>query len=369
MKRKQQKTKQRESGKAAFPFPQSPLFWLPVLLMVWFFWMSGSRVNVMNPDAGDLLDWGANLRTAVFQGDYWRLLTYILPHAGWMHLLLNCTALLALGVILDKQLSFSKQLTILLLSTFFAGVASLIRYPWTVSVGASGILFGFAPFIIQAWFKGEITASSRKWYLIYFAILVLDVIYGFVTPHVNVAAHVGGFLCGGILWLLFTFVQAKYLPYQTLGIGGGLGVVLVFWLSSVLPDPIGDYTKAYDRFLKEENLAMEAFDLPDTGKQELMVETFEAKAKNWENAIIMFDSLAVSEMPRPLQNRINDLKEYCKMRKYQFELVGLYYRTWDDGFFDAAEEEAAKIQTVLTRIREKKPGKKPGPFDRQMPAY
>jgi len=90
----------------------------------------------------DLLNWGANFRPYTTNGEWWRLLSSTFLHGGLLHLLANMFGLLFIGVFLEPLLGRTKFLTVYLLTGIFASCASLWWYEATISVGASGAIFG-----------------------------------------------------------------------------------------------------------------------------------------------------------------------------------------------------------------------------------
>src|SRR5690606_27241607 len=101
-----------------------------------------SGVNFISPSTLDLLEWGGNNKYQLLQGEWWRLLTNTFLHGGIMHLIFNIFALVLAGIFIEPVLG-RKQYTILyLLSGILASFVSAVWYSNTVSIGASGAIFG-----------------------------------------------------------------------------------------------------------------------------------------------------------------------------------------------------------------------------------
>src|SRR6218665_1218485 len=99
--------------------PIKGYFVTPVLLLVNIFifvLMCLSGADVMQPDIGTLLSWGANFRPSTLDGQWWRLLTCCFVHIGLIHLLMNMYALLYIGLLLEPLLGSPKFLLAYLLS-------------------------------------------------------------------------------------------------------------------------------------------------------------------------------------------------------------------------------------------------------------
>ena len=68
-----------------------------------------------------LIDWGANVPTLTFTGEYWRLLTSMFLHVNLMHIAMNMLALWSLGRILEPELGAIYFTAIYLLTFWFGG--------------------------------------------------------------------------------------------------------------------------------------------------------------------------------------------------------------------------------------------------------
>jgi rhomboid protease GluP len=86
----------------------------------------------------DLLNWGANYRPYITDGQWWRLLTSVFLHGGIMHLVANMYGLLFIGIFLEPLLGKTRYAIFYLLTGILASCASIWWHDATVSVGASG---------------------------------------------------------------------------------------------------------------------------------------------------------------------------------------------------------------------------------------
>ena len=79
----------------------------------------------------------------VAAGEYYRLLTVMVVHAGVLHILLNLYALWVMGPVLERWLGRIRYATVYVLAGFAGAVSSyLFNAPIQPSVGASGAIFG-----------------------------------------------------------------------------------------------------------------------------------------------------------------------------------------------------------------------------------
>ena len=129
----------------------------------------------------------------VANGQWWRLLTATFLHASIMHILFNMYALLVLGASLERVLGPARFAAIYFMSALGGSVAAL----WfsdlnTISVGASGAIFGLMTATIVVGRSMHIDTSQIMFWLI------LNVVIGFLAPGIDWRAHLGGALVGAL---------------------------------------------------------------------------------------------------------------------------------------------------------------------------
>jgi rhomboid protease GluP len=138
---------------------------------------------------------------AVFQGEYWQLLTSMFVHFGFLHIIFNMFALYYFGRLNETYFSFRSFLVIYLASGFLGNVVSLFMLPVaTLSGGASGAIFGLV---------GSYVAIARRARhmgvaLLYALMMLVYSGIGFGGMDVNNFAHIFGFVGGLGLGLLLS---------------------------------------------------------------------------------------------------------------------------------------------------------------------
>lgn len=152
----------------------------------------------------DLLEWGANYGPLTKDGEWWRLFTSTFLHGGLMHLLANMYGLLFVGIFLEPLLGKTKYLATYVLTGILASIASIWWYDATVSVGASGAIFGlygvFLAFLLTKIFPPDFAKS----FLISTAVFVgFNLLMG-LTGGIDNAAHIGGLLSGFMIGLILS---------------------------------------------------------------------------------------------------------------------------------------------------------------------
>jgi rhomboid protease GluP len=130
----------------------------------------------------------------VFEGQYWQLLTSIFVHADIAHLGLNMLFLLLFGLRSEDLFTTEEYFSVYMLSGLSGSLLTLFfMSPYTVSVGASGAIFGMygASLIYMRKTFGQSIVGALMYA---FLLLMLSTGTG-----VNVIAHFGGLAAGLII--------------------------------------------------------------------------------------------------------------------------------------------------------------------------
>jgi membrane associated rhomboid family serine protease len=145
---------------------------------------------------------GALYAPLVAQGDWWRLVTAAFLHYGPFHLAINMYSLFFAGTLLEHVIG-RWRFALLYLGSGIAGSAgAILLNPNSVTVGASGAIFGIlgALFVLER--LGQISTGGQI-----AGLIVLNLVFTFVlSSFISVGGHVGGLIGGVILmWLLLQF--------------------------------------------------------------------------------------------------------------------------------------------------------------------
>lgn len=148
---------------------------------------------------------GYNLGVA--NGEWWRLITPILLHAGFTHLLFNSMSIFLFAPALERMLGKARFLLVYAGSGIIGNIGTYVTEPLDyVHVGASGAIFGlFGVYLFMVLFRNELIGQEHSKMII--TLLAFAVLMSFINSNINMMAHLFG-LCGGLL-LSFLFVQKK----------------------------------------------------------------------------------------------------------------------------------------------------------------
>jgi len=197
----------------------------------------GFALTSVNPEV--LIGFGAKQNSLISQQhQYWRLITSIFIHIGFIHLFLNNYALWIIGQEIE-QIYGSARFLLLYLATGIAGsLSSYVFNPDATSAGASGAIFGLFGVMATFAFKyrKEIPkALSRDIMRRVLPIIAINLAFGFSVRIVDNAAHIGGLLAGSALAFAVPYMRPdeKQTPsgWRTLQ-AICLGLILVSFVSA-----------------------------------------------------------------------------------------------------------------------------------------
>mmetsp|Transcript_1914 Transcript_1914/g.4164 ORF Transcript_1914/g.4164 Transcript_1914/m.4164 type:complete len:321 (-) Transcript_1914:43-1005(-) len=190
-------------------------------------------INPMLGPYPDALDrFGAkNAVMIVDQGQRWRLLTPILLHAGFFHLLCNLTVQLEVGSFFEREWGTPTWFLIYTTGSMGATLLSACVHPNTISVGSSGAAMALLgakcsevlckareeSMSVQDKLGREVRKQQIKGILCHLSLITLC---SFV-PLVDWSSHLGGFISGIFLGLLlFSFSIKRKLWLGLYGFSG-----------------------------------------------------------------------------------------------------------------------------------------------------
>jgi membrane associated rhomboid family serine protease len=141
----------------------------------------------------------------IANGDWWRIITGGFLHAGLLHLLLNMYVLYVAGSILEPGIGTPRFLGIYFVSLIAGSLGALIVDPNSLTVGASGAIFGLmAAVVVIARGRGVEHVASQ-----FGLFIVLNLVLTFSISGISVGGHIGGLIGGTVAALLVLFVERR----------------------------------------------------------------------------------------------------------------------------------------------------------------
>ncbi len=147
-----------------------------------------------------IIRWGALWRPAVHAGEWWRLLTVLFLHEGWLHLLVNAYALFMLGRFCEEVFGPLRFFVTYVVGGLAGAAASTLNAQQPgLSVGASGAIMGLlgALIVVLILRRGAWPEAWRRallWNLVLLG--AIQIFIGFQLAIVDNAAHIGGTIGG-----------------------------------------------------------------------------------------------------------------------------------------------------------------------------
>ncbi|HVZ81834.1 MAG TPA: rhomboid family intramembrane serine protease [bacterium] len=144
-----------------------------------------------------LIHFGAHFPPLVRAGEVWRLATACFLHIGIWHLAFNLIALMQIGPQVEEMFGRGRMLFFFMVTGILANLGSEIWGLYGIAAGASGALMGLIG-VAAGWGQRDGTAIGREVRGQMVNWMVYTVVFGFFIGADN-AAHIAGFLVGGVL--------------------------------------------------------------------------------------------------------------------------------------------------------------------------
>lgn len=157
--------------------------------------------NIFDIDIYTLIIMGAKVNSLIDKGQVWRLITCAFLHGGLIHIFFNMYALKILGPEIEYVYGKVKYLVIYLLSAIVASIFSYIFGPQSVSVGASGAIFGLFGAMLIFGIKHR-KQMGKAYMMNILQVIFVNVIIGISSSNIDNAAHFGGLIVGALIALL-----------------------------------------------------------------------------------------------------------------------------------------------------------------------
>jgi membrane associated rhomboid family serine protease len=172
-----------------------------------------------------LFEEGALSGPAVADGEYWRVVSAGFLHAGFFHLLFNMFSLWILGTMLEPAIGHVRFALIFMVSLLAGSFGALLVEPDSLTVGASGGIFGLmgaAVVVMRNRGINPMESGLGLW-------IGLNLVITFTVPNISIGGHIGG-LIGGALAALVLFDlpdNARIPPVAANLLCAGLGALAV----------------------------------------------------------------------------------------------------------------------------------------------
>lgn len=146
-------------------------------------------------------------RRGILQGEYYRFLTSMFLHSGIMHLVSNGIFLYYFGMKAEYLFGRGRFLGLYLVSGFCGGLFSILFHD-VLGIGASGAIYGIigAMLLLTKKYGPRYTGMNYATMLL---LAVTSIGFGFLDMGVDNFAHIGGFIGGILVFLLYQKLDKK----------------------------------------------------------------------------------------------------------------------------------------------------------------
>jgi rhomboid protease GluP len=161
--------------------------------------VTSTQLSFDNPT---VLRWGANFALLTASGEWWRMLTAMFLHGNVVHIAVNMWALLSLGSTAEIFYGRKNFLIIYFLSGLAGSAGTMLWNPVSISVGASGAIFGVAGALAALVYFKKLPvdrATLKRAVGSIGGMILVNLFLGATIPIIDNSAHVGGLLAGTIL--------------------------------------------------------------------------------------------------------------------------------------------------------------------------
>ncbi len=172
----------------------------------------------------------------VAHGEWYRLVSGGFVHANIIHLGMNMWALYVLGRLTEQLFGRTRMGLIYMVSLLAGSVGALLYAPDSLTVGASGAIFGLmGAVLVVAKARGM---AMRDTGLLWVLGINLLLTFG-LSSYISVGAHIGGLIGGGIAGLLIIDVplrldNASRQARQRVSVAIGVVLLVVFFAAGVI---------------------------------------------------------------------------------------------------------------------------------------
>lgn len=285
-------------------------------------------------DIIDILELGANFAPYTLDDQYWRLVTSMFLHGNIWHIAINMFSLFQLGTMAERKLGWIRFGSIYFITGLAAGLASVQFNLFTISVGASGAIFGLYGYsIIESLEKGE--KHERRSIILNF-VIYMCLMYAVGTAiNFDNAGHFGGVLMGMTIRLAeryLSFIPLKNMAWFAL-------VVSVYF---VLPRHQLQYFQAYQYFIDAENKILAGFN--SNVADQVFLEKMEAIQSLPDTVSARFRS--VDYIPEALTADTAWTHRFMLLRQGQINFLIRGLRQESFIYIDSVQELTGKIMAL-----------------------
>ena len=192
-----------------------------------------------------LLEVGGLVHFNVVHGEWYRLISSMFLHFNFEHILMNMLSLFIFGKIVESIIGSWRMLIIYIISGLYGNFVSLSFNTTTISVGASGAIFGLIGSIFVIMYLSK--NFNKKMIGQLLIALVVLIVFSLFMSNINIMAHLGGFISGVLITLIgYYFKTHRSLFWAFLIVFLLIFIILQIRIFTISEDNI------YDKLIRDE---------------------------------------------------------------------------------------------------------------------
>ncbi|MGJ0643678.1 rhomboid family intramembrane serine protease [Staphylococcus epidermidis] len=192
-----------------------------------------------------LLEVGGLVHFNVVHGEWYRLISSMFLHFNFEHILMNMLSLFIFGKIVESIIGSWRMLIIYIISGLYGNFVSLSFNTTTISVGASGAIFGLIGSIFVIMYLSK--NFNKKMIGQLLIALVVLIVFSLFMSNINIMAHLGGFISGVLITLIgYYFKTQRSLFWSFLIVFLLIFIILQIRIFTISEDNI------YDKLIRDE---------------------------------------------------------------------------------------------------------------------
>ncbi|MCG1313351.1 rhomboid family intramembrane serine protease [Staphylococcus epidermidis] len=192
-----------------------------------------------------LLEVGGLVHFNVVHGEWYRLISSMFLHFNFEHILMNMLSLFIFGKIVESIIGSWRMLIIYIISGLYGNFVSLSFNTTTISVGASGAIFGLIGSIFVIMYLSK--NFNKKMIDQLLIALVVLIVFSLFMSNINIMAHLGGFISGVLITLIgYYFKTQRSLFWSFLIVFLLIFIILQIRIFTISEDNI------YDKLIRDE---------------------------------------------------------------------------------------------------------------------
>lgn len=192
-----------------------------------------------------LLEVGGLVQFNVVHGEWYRLISSMFLHFNFEHILMNMLSLFIFGKIVESIIGSWRMLIIYIISGLYGNFVSLSFNTTTISVGASGAIFGLIGSIFVIMYLSK--NFNKKMIGQLLIALVVLIVFSLFMSNINIMAHLGGFISGVLITLIgYYFKTQRSLFWSFLIVFLLIFIILQIRIFTISEDNI------YDKLIRDE---------------------------------------------------------------------------------------------------------------------